>query len=258
MRVLIAGCGYVGLALGKKLASQGHTVFGLRRRSAGAEIEDLKAAGIVPLSGDIADPASLRRLPGAYDWVVHCASAGSGEENYRRVYVEGNRNLIDWLTPALPQKFVYTSSTSVYGQNDGSLVDETSPTTPTSPSAKLLVEAEQILQRAALEQQFPAVILRVAGIYGPGRGYWFKAFASREARLEGTGERSLNMVHREDVAGAVIAALERGRPGQIYNVADDEPVSQRAFFEWLSKELRKPMPPSQVGPETGPSRRGGT
>jgi nucleoside-diphosphate-sugar epimerase len=243
MRVLIVGCGYVGLPLGAELVKQGHEVFGLRQ-SPGAEAE-LRSAGIKPLLGDITKPDQLAQLPAAYDWVVNCVSAsGGGVEEYREVYLQGTRNLIAWLGAAQPKKFVYTSSTSVYGQNDGSLVKETSPTEPAVETAKILVETEKVLLEAVRRRKFPAVVLRLAGIYGPGRGYWFRQYLKNEARIEGAGARLLNMIHRDDVAGAIIAALKSGRPGEVYNAVDDEPVSQLGFFQWLSGPLGKELPPS--------------
>ena len=283
MRVLIVGCGYVGLPLGKELARLGHEVSGLRR-SALAEAE-MKAAGITPLHADITQPETLARLPRRFDWVVNCsASGGGGAEDYRKIYLEGNRNLLAWLADAPPQKFIYTSSTSVYAQNDGSIVTENSPAEPDAETAKVLVETEKLLLAATrsnsrcasgplipsfspvggeggrrpvegaafLEMatpqdrqlpEFPAVILRVAGIYGPGRGHLFKQFLRGDAQIEGDGSRTLNMIHRADLTGIIIAALERGAPGEIYNAADNEPVSQLKFFEWLAAELKRPLPP---------------
>ena len=189
MRVLIVGCGYVGLSLGAGLVRQGHEVSGLRRSTAAAT--EFAAAGIRPLGGDITRPETLARLQPDYDWVVHCVSAsGGGAEEYRAIYIEGTRNLIAWLAARPPAKFVYTSSTSVYGQTDGSLVDEASPTEPEAETARILVEAEQLLLEAAKQKRLPAIILRVAGIYGPGRGFWFKQFLSGDARIEGTGTSS--------------------------------------------------------------------
>src|SRR5206468_778781 len=124
--------------------------------------------------------------------------------------LQGTRNVIEWLSRSPPRKFVYTSSTSVYGQNDGSLVKETSPTEPASETAKVLVATEKVLLEAAQQNKFPGVVLRVAGIYGPERGYWFKQYLNNEARIEGKGDRILNMIHREDVTGAIIAALKSG------------------------------------------------
>ncbi len=241
MRILIVGCGYVGLSLGKELARQGHTVFGLRR-SVLAEAE-MKAAGITPLHADITQPDSLKNLPRDFDWVVNCsASGGGGADDYRKVYLEGNSNLISWLAGSPLKKFIYTSSTSVYAQNDGSVVTEISPAEPEADTARVLVETEKLLLTTA----FPAVILRVAGIYGPARGHAFKQFLRGEAKIEGDGSRWLNMIHRDDLNGVIIAALERGTPGEIYNAADDEPVTQLQFFEWLAAELKRPLPPKVV------------
>jgi len=238
MRVLIVGCGYVGLPLGAELVRRGHQVWGVRR-SQEAQAK-LSSAGITPLLADISVPESIEGLPGGWDWVVHCVSASGGSpEDYRRTYLEGTRNLLNRLRLEPPKRFIYTSSTGVYGQNDGFTVDETSATVPEAETAKVLVQTEQLVLKAEVSP----VILRLAGIYGPGRGYWLKSFLSGEARIEDRGERILNMVHRDDVIGAMIAALERGRPGEVYNVADDEPVSQLALFEWLAKHLGSPLPP---------------
>ncbi len=96
----------------------------------------------------------------------------------------------------------------------------------------------------SLIARFPAVILRVAGIYGPDRGHWFKQFLKNEARIEGDGSRFLNMIHRDDLIGGIIAALKSGRLGEIYNAVDDEPVSQVNFFQWLAAAVGKYPPPS--------------
>jgi nucleoside-diphosphate-sugar epimerase len=242
MRVLIVGCGYVGLPLGKELARLGHAVFGLRR-SALAEAE-LKSAGITPLHADITRPETLAKLPRDFDWVVNCtASGGGGADDYRKIYLEGNSNLVSWLADAPLKKFIYTSSTSVYGQNDGSAVTEKSPVEPDAAASRVLVGTENFLLEAA-QRKFPAVILRVAGIYGPGRGHWFKSFLRGDARVEGDGARWLNMIHRDDLIGVIIAALHGATPGEIFNAADNMPVSQRDFFWWLAAELKRPMPPA--------------
>ncbi len=255
MRVLIVGCGYVGVPLGAELVRQGHEVFGLRRSPAGEA--ELVAAGIRPLTGDVTKPADLAGLPGPFDWVVNTVSSTKGgAEEYREVYLHGTRNLLEWLAPTPLKKFVYTSSTSVYGQTDGSAVKETSPTEPDSLSSQLLVETERLLVAAAAEKKIPAVILRVAGIYGPERGHLFLQYLKNEARIAGDGSRLLNMIHRDDVVGAIIAALKNGRAGEIYNTVDDEPVAQIHFFRWLSEALGKWMPPFATEAENTGRKRG--
>lgn len=253
MRVLIVGCGYVGLPLGARLAGQGHEVFGLRRSESAAA--EMQAAGIRPVAADITRAEDLAKLPEPLDWVVHCVASGGGSEpDYRALYLEGTRNLVGRLGSMALKKFVYTSSTSVYGQSDGSLVKENSPTEPASATSRVLVETENLLLAAARETKFPAVILRVAGIYGPDRGYPLKLFLKNEARIEGKGDRVMNMIHRDDLLGCIEAALRSGRPGEVYNAVDDEPVSQFTFYQWLAATLGKYPPPTV--PEDPERRRG--
>lgn len=250
MRVLIVGCGYVGVALGAKLVRYGHEVSGLGRTAVANA--HLKTAGLIPLTADITLPETLPQTRVRYDWVIHCVSAGGGAAEYESVYLEGTRNLFNWLSAAPPTRFVYTSSTSVYGQVDGSPVDELSLTRPRSETGRILVRTEELVLTQAREIGMAANVLRVGGIYGPGRGYWLRQFEAGEARLDADGgRRILNMIHREDVAGAVIAALERARAGEVYNAVDDEPVCQRELFEWLASRLARPLPtvnPAAVDP----------
>ena len=256
MHVLIVGCGYVGLPLGAELVRLGHEVFGLRRSSSAEK--ELKAAGIQPLISDVTKPDEFKKLPREFDWVVNCVATGGDAENYRAVYLQGTRNLIEWLAPNPPKKFVYTSSTSVYEQNDGSPVKESSPAEPIVETSKILVETEKVLIHAVAQKIIPAVILRAAGIYGPERGHWFKHFLKNEAHIEGDGARFLNMIHRNDLVGCIIAALKNGRAGEIYNAVDDEPVSQLHFFQWLAQAVDKPLPPSVPEDPDAVRKRGGT
>src|SRR4026208_1594792 len=121
MRVLIVGCGYVGFPLGARLASDGHKVTGIRRRR-GSETE-LRQAGIRPLILDITRENAFSDLSPGYDWIVNCISSSRGDaEDYRSTYLHGTQRLLKWLYHSPVQKFLYTSSTSVYGQTDGSIV----------------------------------------------------------------------------------------------------------------------------------------
>ena len=241
LRVLIVGCGYVGRALGAELVRQGCRVSGLRRaQHADAELRDL---GIQPIIADLTRPASLPPLGSGYDWVVLCVSAsGGGPAEYREVYFEGTRRLLSWLASAPPRKLVYTSSTAVYGQLDGSEVNESSPASPQTDTGRVLLETEQVLLQAASEQN--TVVLRVAGIYGPGRSYWLDQVRAGTARIDERGERFLNMIHQADLVGAIHASLVRGKPGEIYNAVDHEPVPQRTLLDWLAGQLGLPVPQS--------------
>src|SRR5262249_14329183 len=148
------------------------------------------------LQADITEPASLAPIQPAFDAVINLVSSTKGgPEEYRRVYFEGTRNIVGWLQQHPPKKYLYTSSTSVYGQNDASLVTELSPTEPESPTSRILVETEKELQRACSVYEFPALILRVAGIYGPGRGHLFQQFLRGGATLRDDGSAFINNIH---------------------------------------------------------------
>lgn len=257
MRVLIVGCGYVGLALGSELSRLGHEVFGLRRSPESAPV--LAAAGISLLVADVTQPESLAAILGTFDWVVNTlAPSGHSEEDYRAVYLDGTRHLLDWLGANPPKKFVYTSSTRVYGQTDGSLVKETSPTLPEGATGLVLVETEQLLLRGVEESRFPAVILRVAGIYGPGRCQRVERYLKNEIRLSPEGKRIVNHIHRDDLVITLIGILKSGRVGEIYNAVDDEPVSELHLYQWLGESLGKYLPPFATAAEEAGRARGGT
>lgn len=231
MRVLILGLGYVGVPLGEELARQGHDVFGLCRTA-------VSHPGITTLVGDITKPETLQALPCEWDWIVNTVSSSKGgPEDYRAVYLQGTRNIVASFRTS---KYVYTSSTSVYGQTAGEAVDEQSPTEPSSETSRILIDTEQLLLN---QKTFPAVILRISGIYGPGRGHLYRQYLRGEAVIPGRGDRMINMIHVDDVVSAIITGLEHGRAGEIYNVTDDEPVSYLEFFQWLSNRLRRPIPP---------------
>lgn len=240
MRALVIGCGYVGTPLAKRLVELGHEVWGVRRTQESAA--KLAEIAVKPFAADISEPGALDGLTGPFDWVVNLVSSDKGgAPEYRRVYVDGNRNLIEWTRKNPVKKLVYTSSTSVYAQNDGSAVKESSPAEPTTETSRILVEAEKLLTAAA--PTIPAVVLRVAGIYGPERGHLFKQYLKNEAKIPGQGARIINMIYVDDLVEVIIAALKNGRAGETYNVVDDEPVSLLHFYRWLSETLGKWMPP---------------
>src|SRR5258705_7750008 len=225
MRVLVVGCGYVGKPLAEALAAQNHEVFGVARAAVSF------TANVTALACDITRAEDVARLPVQYDWVINTVSSTrGGAEEYRSVYLKGTQNLLNHLRFA---QYVFTSSTSVYAQSDGSVVTESSPAEPTSATSRILREAEQLL----LSSRRLVIILRLAGIYGPGRGHLFLQFLRNEARLHGEGGRFLNMIHRDDAVDAIIRALQHGPAGEIYNVADSEPVTEREFFQWLAEQL---------------------
>lgn len=249
MQVLIAGCGYVGLALGARLVAQGHRVTGIRRP--GSDLEPLRRIGLIPLAIDLADAGQVEALPGDWDWVFHCvAPAARGETAYRAVYLASARNLAARLRGEPQTRVVFTSSTSVYGQLDGGPVTETSPTEPATATARVLLETE-----AAWLGERDAVVLRVSGLYGPGR-HRLGALARGEARLHGDGSRRMNLIHRDDLVEAAIAVAERAPAGSVFNVSDDAPPTEREFYSWICKRLGLGLPSSEPCSSRGPTGEG--
>lgn len=224
---LIFGCGYLGRRVAARWLAEGKRVAALTRRNTGA----LRAAGIEPITGDVLDRDSLRSLPAAATALYAVGFDRSANKPMRDVYVRGLANVLDTLPPC--SRFVYVSSTSVYGQTDGSSVSEDSATEPAEESGRVILEAEQLLRAKKPD----AIILRFAGIYGPDRLLRKQPLLIGEP-LVGDAEKWLNLIHVADGASAVLCAESRGAPSETYNIADGTPVSRRAFYALLAELLR--------------------
>ena len=244
MTVLILGCGYVGIELGKQLDEAGERVVGVRRSHSG--IQEIEAAGFRGIQADITDPDALSTLPDA-DTVVYAASSGGrGADAAREIYVEGQQAAIaefaDRENP--PERYLYTSSTGVYGDHDGGWVDEETPLDPTTDKTEVLVEAERVALETAEEHGIDGTVTRLAGIYGPDR-YRLDRY------IEGpVTEGFLNMIHRDDIAGTIryLIAEDCARD-EVVLIVDDEPVQKWEFADWLAEECGVDSPPKRTTEE---------
>jgi nucleoside-diphosphate-sugar epimerase len=241
VRKLIIGCGYLGRRVARLWLKEGARVSATTRRPEHAA--DLAEEGIEPIVCDVLSPSVLRCLP-AFDAVLYAVGLDrSSRTTMQQVYVDGLGRVLDHLLP--PSRFIYVSSTSVYGQSDGAWVDEEGPTEPGEASGRIVLEAESVLRRALPA----AVILRFAGIYGPGRLLRQKTIEAGEP-IVGDGEKWLNLIHVDDGARAVLAAEAQAAPGFVCNVCDGQPVTRRCFFGELARLLGAP-PPRFVAPPPG-------
>jgi len=248
-RLVIAGCGFVGLAVARVFHAAGWDALGFTRSPESAEALRAEPFSVAPC--DISNADSVRTiaasLGGKTDVVIHCASSGrGGADAYRAVYLEGARNLLDAFAPA---RLVFTSSTSVYAQTDGAIVDESSLAEPPSETGHVLREVEKLVLL------WGGTVARLAGIYGPGRSVLLQKFFTGEAVIEGDGSRIVNQVHRDDIASALRVLVEKSASG-IFNVSDNAPMPQREIYAWLAQRFEMPLPPS--GPIDPNRKRGWT
>jgi nucleoside-diphosphate-sugar epimerase len=246
-RILIAGCGYVGQATADLFHGAGWDVEGWTVSEKSAGTLSTKPYPICQV--DISNRDQVAERHGTFDAVVHCASSrGGGVESYRRIYLNGAGNLLDRFVGA---KLLFTSSTSVYAQRDGSWVNEESETKPARETGRVLVETEKLVLNR------DGTVARLAGIYGPGRSALLRKFLAGTATIDLENDRFVNQVHRDDIASALFLLVSgKWQERQIYNVADDEPILQSDCYRWLARRLNRPLPP--IRELTGQRKRGNT
>ena len=255
-RILIAGCGYLGCELARRLAGEGHTVFGLRR-----EVPDLDA-GFEWIAGDLGQPDALAAaLPGEIDFAVHAAAprlaaGASAEDVTRGVYLDGLSNLLRALTRSgsQPRRVFFVSSTSVYGQKRGEWVDEASPTHPTRKTGEILLLAEKLLAAADV----PGSSLRLGGLYGPGRTRLIENVRSGRASIPAGEPHYTNRIHRDDAARAIAHLIALDAPAPLYLGVDCEPAAEEAVFGWLAQRLEVAQPTRARRDESATPRRAGS
>lgn len=237
---LIIGCGYLGSRVARRWLAAGDEVFALTRSESRAE--EFKQMGIQPVVGDVTEPESLRNLPAAETLLYAVGYDRSAGPEMREVYVAGLANVLTKLSPNT-QRLIYISTTGVYGQADGDWVDEDSVCEPVTEGGRVCLEAEQLLQGEAVK--FQRTILRLAGIYGPGR---IPRVATLQAGEPIAAPQSgfMNLIHVDDAASAVLA-VEQNSPSDLYTVSDGHPVVRGEYYAELARLVSAP-PPQFVKP----------
>ena len=244
-RVLIAGCGYLGQAVAELFLADGWEVEGWTMSADSAHELSTKPYPVAAV--DISQADQVQAREGDFDAVIHCASTGGGDvDSYRRVYFEGARNLIQRFGSS---GILFTSSTSVYAQNDGGWVTEESPAHPKHETGQILRKAEELVLANG------GIVIRLGGVYGPGRSALLKKFLSGEAILDPKNDRLVNQIHRDDAVSAIGLLLKGKEAGdRIYNVVDNEPILLNECYRWLAVKLNRPVLPT--GRSTSKRKRG--
>lgn len=232
--VLVAGAGDVGGRLAALRAASGEDVLALRRRDAPT------GAGIRAVRADLASGEGLSRLPRQVDAIVFCAAPDErNEPAYRRLYLDGLRRLLDAVDSP---RLIFVSSTAVYAEDAGEWVDEATPARPVAFNGRVLLEAEHVLA-----PQAGACVLRLSGLYGPGR----EALLRRARAGEVMQRRWTNRIHVDDAAGALSHLLDATTPGPLYLGNDDRPAREDEVIAWCRQHEGLPPLPAAVGPENG-------
>ncbi|HXD29391.1 MAG TPA: SDR family oxidoreductase [Arthrobacter sp.] len=233
MAVVIVGCGDVGTEAGLRFAAAGHRVEGWRRSP------QVLPAAIRPVVADLA--GELPRFPADTEVVVHAPAAGGRSvQAYRSVYLDGLAGVLRALERdrVVPRRIVLVSSTAVYADTEGTWIDETTPADPPTDTSVVLREAEELLAARAPQ----GVVLRLAGIYGPGRTRLVDK--ARTGAAEPGGDRFTNRIHRDDAAAAIVhLATGVADPAPVYNGVDREPAVLGEVLDFLAGRLDVDRPP---------------
>ncbi len=234
--VLIAGCGDIGQRVARLYRAQGASVRGLARSETSAA--RLRAGGIEPVFGDLAEGATLKNLPTAEAVLFYFAPPPAQGERDPLL-----QNFLAAVGVARrPAKLVLISTTAVYGDCRGIWITEAQAVQPQTARGRRRLDAENTLRCWSRETGVPFVILRVGGIYGPGR----LPVARLEKGLpilDPLESPQTNRIHQDDLAQVCVAAMERGVPGEIYNIADGHPGTMSQYFIDVAKALGLPPPP---------------
>lgn len=233
-RRLVVGCGYLGERLAGRWAAAGDDVWGIVRTA--SRVERLTAAGVRPIVADVAGDIAPVAIP-AVDTVVWSVGFDrSAGHAYHDVHVGGLGRLLDILPPR--PRVLFVGSTGVWGRVDGMIVDETTPTRPDREAGRVLLEAEALL---AGHPRGPGTVLRLAGIYGPGR--LPRLDDVRAGRpIVADPDSWLNLIHVDDAVRVIMAVADHPSPGPLYVVSDGHPLRRRDFYDRLATLVSAPRP----------------
>ena len=247
MKIAVLGCGYVGAEFARQAKAAGHDLLGVVRSEASRD--KLRGEGIAAEAFDLY-AGEWALLPKQFDAVVYAASTGGGgPEAYALAYDVGVKRALAWAREVGARAFVFTSSTGVYRQDDGRIVDEES-VVGGAPTADAILGGE----RAVLSSGFAkARVLRFGGLYGPGRHHMVDQLRRGDHVIGGRVDHYINYLHRDDAASSVLAAVIAGPAGaRVYNVGDGHPVTKEALARWIAERLGQSAPIFDPSAPAGP------
>lgn len=247
MTKLIFGCGYLGRRVAQRWLNDGAEVCAITRSQDRATL--LAADGLRTIVADINNPQAFAELPAAETVLVAVGYDRTEGRSIHDVYVGGLRTILNAL-PEDTGRLIYISSTGVYGQGNDEWVDEQSPCEPTREGGRAALDAEELLRSHALGER--AIILRMAGLYGPGRIPRQDDIAAGRPIAVPTGGY-LNLIHVDDATDIVLLAERRAEAPTTYVVSDGQPVLRSEYFSDLARLLDAPSPKFSMAPDNSPA-----
>lgn len=223
--VIVGASGYTGSRLAEYLLDRGHTVRGLVRNADTAVTQRLAGRGMVVWEGDLTQPDTLVGVAAGMEYVVN-VTAHSVLDNgqVQRLFVEGNRNLIAACSRSRSvRSYVFAGNVAPYGDRGDTWLTEDTPIAPSFPLGHVIAEAEQVVRESVRHYRFPAMMVRMATIYGPERNM-VDAVLNGTATIIGHGRNFVPRIHIDDVLPILDRIARDGQPGAVYNVGDDEPL----------------------------------
>ncbi|OOG48107.1 NAD(P)-dependent oxidoreductase [Rhodanobacter sp. C01] len=237
-RILLAGCGDLGLRVARRLLARGDEVWALRRSPPMSD-----DSGIHWLRGDLTRPETLRKLAADIARVVYLPTPDRRDAAaYRGTFVDGLRHVLDALGHASLQRVLLVSSSAVHGEHAGGWIDEGTPPSPLGFNGGVLLEAEQWLAA----QPVPSIVLRLAGLYGPGRLQLLERLRAGQLQAPRARPHWANRIHVDDAAAAIVHLLSLVDPLPLYLGVDDTPLPLDVLYDHLSALVG--MPPVADGP----------
>jgi len=245
-RILIAGCGDLGERVARLLLARGDEVHALRRHPPS------DAGGIRWLAADLACAETLADLPHGITRLIFLPAPDARQADaYRAVFLDGLRHVLDALDTASLQRVLFVSSSAVYGEHGEEWVDEATPPAPLGFNGRVLREAELALQ----DYRCDSIVLRLAGLYGPGRLQLIDRLRAGQASAPRQSRHWANRIHVDDAAAAIVHLLALRDHQALYVGADDTPLPLDVLYDSLAALVGAPKPPDGSAPAGVGSKR---
>ncbi len=237
--LVIFGCGYLGSAIARKAVENNFLVTALTRNK--KALAQLKVIGVqTPVQAELGSTIWHSQINQQCNIVINCVSSATNTiQGYKKSYIDGQNSIAEWISNGHIDKCIYTSSTSVYPQNEGEIITENSPTNYAIGTGEIILESEKILSNLDKKYLNTLYILRLSGIYGPNRHYLLDQLKQGKNEFEGSCEHFLNLIHRDDICSAIWSLINSNISvsDEVFNLSDNNPFTKKYVINWLAEKV---------------------